>query len=440
MNVSEESTRKRVTVLVLGDFGRSPRMQYHTLSLSKRKLWVDVVAYKGADPLESIVSSENITLHYMRDVPKVIVNLPGVVRYVLKTLWQSWFLFYTLMQIPKMDCLLIQNPPSIPTLPIAWCICRLRRSCMVIDFHNYGYTILGLSAGSRSLLVKFSKWCEKFFSRKADLCFCVTKAMKSDLLQNWNVKAFTFYDCAPDIFRPISIEEKHSFFIKLKESIPEFQSRSSGNSEETRFTKMFEGFVEMLYDRPALIVSSTSWTEDEDFSVLLEALNDYEQAAKLQNLPHLVVAITGKGPLKEHYEKVIKDKGFSHVEVLTLWLPAADYPLFLGCADLGVSLHTSSSGLDLPMKVVDMFGCCLPVCAISFPCLSELVKDDINGKVFINSIQLSQQLQALFKGFPETATQLSRLKKNLIQFRHLHWEENWNNIIYPMLKEVLDRR
>lgn len=41
------ATNRRVCVLVLGDIGRSPRMRYHSLSLSKHGFTVTFVGFVG---------------------------------------------------------------------------------------------------------------------------------------------------------------------------------------------------------------------------------------------------------------------------------------------------------------------------------------------------------------------------------------------------------
>jgi beta-1,4-mannosyltransferase len=51
------------------------------------------------------------------------------------------------------------------------------------------------------------------------------------------------------------------------------------------------------------------------------------------------------------YEARMRRMKLRHVAFRTMWLSFADYATLLGSADLGLCLHTSSSGLDLPMKV-----------------------------------------------------------------------------------------
>ena len=111
----------------------------------------------------------------------------------------------------------------------------------------------------------------------------------------------------------------------------------------------------------------------------------------------------------------------------------ADYPVLLGSADLGVCLHTSSSGLDLPMKVVDMFGTALPVCAASFNCLDELVRHGENGNVFQDEHQLADQLWQLLNEFPQQQAELCKLRKGAEKFQKLRWEDNWQMCAYPVI-------
>ena len=237
--------------------------------------------------------------------------------------------------------------------------------------------------------------------------------MKEDLKTNWGVEANVLYDKPPARFRPISSEEKGKLFRKLSVDYPEFADVKASTG---------------------VIVSSTSWTEDEDFGVLLSALVLYEARKEVEtDLPELLVVITGKGPQKKYYLDRISALSLHHVRIVTPWLELEDYPLMVASAHLGICLHTSSSGLDLPMKVVDMYGCRLPVAAIQFPALSELVQDGVNGHVFTTSHQLSDIIVSWFRNFPDLRD--ADFKERIDEFRSVGWDQNWDDIALEIFKE-----
>ncbi|KAK5600768.1 hypothetical protein CRENBAI_010432 [Crenichthys baileyi] len=430
---------RRVCVLVLGDIGRSPRMQYHALSLSKHGYQVTFVGFLDSKPHQDVLSEEKIQIVAISEVKGVQAG-PKLLTYVTKTIVQSVQILHVLLSMELQAHILMQNPPGLPGVAVAWVVCILRGSTFIIDWHNYGYTIMALSLGASHPVVRLAKWYEHLFGPLASHSLCVTNAMKGDLLKNWGIKATTLYDRPASIFRETPLDLQHELFVRLAESHPQFRATGSDLKETEAETTVFtvrnlgNGEVTLRSDRPALLVSSTSWTEDEDFSILLKALEEYEDFIRGGvSLPSLVCVITGKGPQKEHYKKLISSLNLEHVKICTPWLEAEDYPLLLGSADLGVCLHKSSSGLDLPMKVVDMFGCCLPVCAIQFDCLQELVKHEENGLIFRDSVELAEQLKSLLSEFPSLDGRLGTFKSNLRASRGQRWDDNWDQNVLPLL-------
>lgn len=216
-------------------------------------------------------------------------------------------------------------------------------------------------------------------------------------------------------FRPISDDrERREFLSSLPETAPVRPSIQAGNLQ--------------------VLVSSTSWTADEDFSLLIDALCRYSELATSQKLPEVLAIITGKGPQREMYVKQISElekAGRLHgVTIKTAWLSMEDYARLLASASLGVSLHTSSSGVDLPMKVVDMFGAGLPVVGWSrFKAWPELVTEGINGMGFGSSEELSQHLASLF-GNP---SKLEKLRAGARRESAHRWDDEWDPIAGKLL-------
>eukprot|EP00054_Salpingoeca_dolichothecata_P009476 m.53437 g.53437 ORF g.53437 m.53437 type:complete len:466 (+) comp18395_c0_seq2:3-1400(+) len=436
------ATTRSVCVCVLGDLGRSPRMQYHIISLA-RICQVHVVAYVESRPVQEIEENDRIIIHAIQPIPKLPAGFPKIcfILYApIKVILQAMQLFILMVSIPKPTHFLVQNPPSIPTLPIVSCVATMRGSRFVIDWHNYGHTILALNLGEQHWMVRLAHHIELAFGVSASDNFCVTHAMKNDLERNWGIWARTLHDRPPLRFCPLNPVQCHEFFLRLTSHYKVLSPPSEAHlisEDASLLTYRDQSGIHSQAERPAVIVSSTSYTADEDIGVLLDALDRYDAQLETDKTagPPILCFITGKGPMRQHYEEVIASKHWRHVCVKTVWLEQADYPKLLGAASLGVSLHTSSSGLDLPMKVVDMFGCGLPVCAIKFNCLGELVKDNINGRIFETPSELCTQLCDLLAGFRDgTTPQLETLREEVKKFRENGWDQNWSQIAAPIFQ------
>ena len=60
---------KRVCVVVLGDVGSSPRMQYHSLSFAKEGFDVDIVGYGGSQPIKELSEHPKVKIRYLPSCP-----------------------------------------------------------------------------------------------------------------------------------------------------------------------------------------------------------------------------------------------------------------------------------------------------------------------------------------------------------------------------------
>lgn len=400
-----------VVILVLGDIGRSPRMQNHALSLSQAGFKVQLIGYKGTEPHKSLMQDANIKYQFVPEVPAFLSHRPTWLFPIfgpLKVLHQVFFLLIILgYAVDPPAYLLIQNPPSIPSLALAQFFAYIRNARLVIDWHNLGYTILGLKLGASHPLVLIAMLYERICGRRAYAHLTVSDSMTSFLETEFGVsgRLKTLHDRPPAQFTAVNSQERLSF---------------------VRSCEALEDYVD---SEDKLLVSSTSWTPDEDFQILLDALVAYDAHSGIK--PRLFVVITGKGPLQRHYLGLIEGLSLTSVAIRCAWLRAEDYPKLLASADIGVSLHTSSSGLDLPMKIVDMFGCGLPVLAKRFSCIHELITEGLNGRTFTDSEDLTQCLTGLFIE-SEGQKHLSTLRTGVSQEGQRRWSDEWSKVAAPI--------
>jgi beta-1,4-mannosyltransferase len=449
-------------------------MQYHCLSLLEAGHRVSFIGYDGEDLIEALQNYDSNRLHVIRfhvhTPPISFKPLYFAWRLLSLTLYLIHAMFFSIrrqkhphhqptsspqLKSVAVDFVLVQNPPALPLLVVAWLFCQIqkweqgRRPGLIIDWHNLGYSMLR----DGSMFQKIAWIYERIMAPLADGHLTVTKAMKGHLIKNMNLGETSnievLYDCPPDLFQPLDVEQQHKILAKLEkhfcDACPPSWYATKDSSKQTLFTEEIgPNRYSFRRGRPALITSSTSWTPDEDFGVLLRALEHLDERIRQGEYDSdnfkVFVVVTGKGPERERYEERISKLQLSHIAIATVWLEPGDYPKLIACADLGISLHTSTSGLDLPMKILDLFGCQVPVVAHDFSCLHELVQDRSNGRVFQEAVELSQLLYdllsplAALENTPTANHSFGDLQKYSETLHEgMRWNTNWTEHALPVI-------
>lgn len=414
-----ELSRCRVAVLVLGDIGRSPRMQYHALSLAGAGAEVELVAYQDTLPRQALLEHPSIRIHRLPPAPLAahrqgarLLYLPLV---VARLAIECWRLYRCLTALPPLDWLLVQTPPAVPTFTVARLAARRHRARLLVDWHNLGHSLLALRLGRRSPWVDLAQRYEYRAACGADAHLAVSRALADHLRRRLGTDAIRVHYDSPDAaFRPLAGTARRRLRGLL--------------AREMGLPAALVQALDGTGPEALLVVTASSWSADEDFDLMLQALERFDAAGTADGRVDLVFVAAGQGPGRARFDARVGSRSWRRIHVASTWLSAERYPDLLASADLGVCLHRSSSGLDLPMKLADMWGAGLPVLILDYGrCLRERLPPEHEALLFRDAGELADLLRTV-------PPRLAALRQTLGRQPARNWDRDWRRTVLPLLR------
>jgi len=411
--VQISSRATRVAVIVLGDLGRSPRMQYHALALADAGAAVVLIGLAGSEPCAAVRAHAAIRVHAIGDPapPRPGAGVAYLIAATRRAVAQARALAAAL-DTAAPDVILAQTPPALPTLAVALRAARRQGARLVLDWHNLGHTLLALRLGAGHPVVRLAALLERRDGRRAAAHLCVSQAMRAALAADWGIDAVVLADRPARRFTPLPRAAREAAAAAL--------ARQYG----------WDGGGA----RPSLLIAPSGWSADDDFDLLHAALPacDTRLAAR-GGAARLLLLLTGSGPRRDAVAARLAALPLTRIAVRTTWLAADAYPDALAAADLGLCLHRSASGRDLPMKIADMFGAGLPVCALDDGgCLREMVRPNVTARLFVDAARLAAALDEIL-GEPAGAA-LARLRAGALEEADgPRWDDAWRATAAPLL-------
>lgn len=395
----------RALVMVQGDLGRSPRMQYHALALAVNGVTVDLVGLAGTPPLPVVVAEPRVIAHTVRPLPRAAAGRGWFIRAAWRAIVETVAAAARLGRLPRADVVLLQVPPAVPWGVLAWILARMTGARLVLDWHNLGWTLLALRGGN-TRVVGLLRAAEGWLARRGDAHLCVSRAMRDHLQRVSGVAAAVVYDRPP---------------AWMADAVA-----ACGAGWRRRLCELGGVAADAV-----ILMSPTSFTDDEDLD-LVAASADALAAAPLAR--SILFIISGRGTGRDRFVASAARhapgvRAAMPVVIATAWFEPGDYIAALAAADAGLCLHRSSSGLDLPMKVADMFGAGLPVLALRYPAIGERLRDD-NSRLFDDASGLARAIRDLWGGDDAART---RLRAASVTAAADTWESGWIREAWPTI-------
>ncbi len=387
----------RALVIILGDLGRSPRMMNHARALRARGWSVTLAGYGtnppppdlGLDPAVRVVALDAGGGGYGRILWRVAAELRR----------ERW------------TAVLMQNPPGFPVLMVLGLAGR-RGTWRILDWHNFGDSLLALRRTPRRHAAGLYRWCERRLARMADEHWAVSAALAGKLV---GVRAVVVHDRPSRIFRAAA-------------SRTDANSTGGENGEPANHREAWWHRVLPHLPPPAApcwVVAPSSWGPDEDTDAMLRVAEAWRKnTASWGHAPHVAIIASGQGPMQGEFARAAAAFNAGPVTLHTAWVPASEYPALLAQADAGLCLHRSSSGVDLPMKLADFRGAGRKALVMDYgPVLTEVFRPGTDGWTFRDDTELASSLRKLALMTADELTVPLAAEDT--------WEDEWNRQLGP---------
>lgn len=289
------------------------------------------------------------------------------------------FAWWRTLRAIDAELVLVQDPPAFPLLIL------LQHKRFVIDWHNTTAAMLRLRDGDSRFVALIGN-IEFRLARRAAAHLAVSHALK-DHLATRGIDAAVLHDA------PLR-----------------YVASRAPRSEER-----------------VVVMVPSSWSADDDFALL-------EELVRIWRGPHLHLVLTGRGPRRDAQLARFEAQAKTRVSFEARWFEPGAFHEALASADVGISVHRSAEGMDIPMKMFEMLGCGLPVCALDAgPAMHERFRDGRGVHFFHDAPALAALLTGLLAGWPD-AKALDALAASAHDAVPQVWDDEWRERALPLLR------